>query len=373
MSTWKDVLREKVLNLPTKEERAEAQKKGWRSRRRPSDAVGLEEPSRAAAPTDNPWKAAGASSPEQDKPVRPVTTSTGVPWRLVDDTRGARSWRRVGRTALVVVVGLFTWVGVREAFFTGNDVPEASLPVEVTFDKSAAAGVATRFASTALTWNEDTPETHEQGVAMDYAQGADPVGWNGKGRQDVTAAIPGPVEVADDGESAIVSVYTKVTTYDRESSSTPWTATGTQWLTVEVPVAEAQDGSRLVATGGPSISGSAAPSAPEATEPATEDAELTSATRAIAEAFFHDYGEGDVTAVEAPGASIAAPQDPWTFKALTSWTVDAGTGDKRRAHATVTWSIEGLTQEVTQTYAATLTRVSSGGEDRWQVATITAE
>jgi hypothetical protein len=338
MVSAKQFILERVLNLPAPKERTPPPKKGGRPAARPQ-TVGA-----APAPT-------------------------GVPWQIATESNGARTWRLVLRIATLVVLTLFAWVGVRETFFTSQVEQALDLPVSVTFDNQAASGVASRFAMNALTWDEDSPTTHAAGVALDYGTGSDNLGWNGKGRQDAVEAIPAGVAVAKDGERATVTVLVRLVSYERAAPDQPWEQTDDQWGVVEVPVA--QSNGRMVATGAPAPVGEPAPRTPPAATTATPDVDLTALTRSSAESFFTAYGEGDVSAVEAPGATIQAPSDWWTFGTLTGWQAYTGTGDTRTATAEVTWTVPDEPQTYTVIYTVTLTLVSGGGSDRWQVSDVT--
>jgi Conjugative transposon protein TcpC len=384
--TWKDIVLYKILNQKPPGYEDMKAKTGA-----PAPAALPPEPVRSSlgdtlaaydarrqGSAENPWVPAGGVVERPSEPAAeelPDKRPASVPWTTLEDSGSNRAWRRTGRTVLIVALLFFAWVGFRTAFFSSGDDGAAELPAAITFDTAQAQGVATRFAATALTWNEDAPDSHSEAVGLDYVDGESDLGWNGKGRQYANRVIAGPVQVADDGQSAVVTVYVDAYEYEREEGETEWTLAASQWLTVEVPVSWTADGRRLVATAAPALTGQAAPSAVPGDGPAAlTDGELTAATKQTAEAFFEAYGAGDVSAVEAPGANIAAPVSGWKFKALTSWSVDQvdGNADRRVAHATVTWSSADQVEELTQTYRLSLALVSSGGQDRWQVEAITA-
>lgn len=358
---WKHLIVHRLLNLPERDTN-------------PPKAVTTQASPAAAAQADpgrNPWVAAAATRPAETTShgggERSITTATEVPWRIADEPRSVRTWRRAGRTAVVVVLVLFAWVGVRTTFFPAAAPEAPPLPVALTFDSEAAEGVATRFVVSALTWNEDKSGAHAQAVALDYAGGRDDLGWNGKGRQDVTQAIPAGVVVLDE-RAAVVTVLVRTVTSTRNAADEPWKAGEEEWSTVQVPVAVV-DG-RMVATGAPGLTGQVAPGRPARTPAAKSDEALTKSTRDGAQAFFVAYGEGDVSAVESPGARIVAPGDRWEFSALVGWQVYDGSGETREATATVTWAVPGEPQTYTVTYSVTLSKVSGGGADRWQVSNL---
>lgn len=355
---WRHVVLHRVLNLP--------------ERKVPSS-----EPA-ASAEGSNPWKQASAApgpaptpAPSGSNPWKqaqpPPRTPTGVPWQLVE-TRKAKVWRRLGRAVLVVVLGLFAWVGVRTTFFPAPEPEPEPLPVAVTFDNETAAAVAARFAGAALTFDEDHPDERADLVALDYGGDSTDLGWNRKGKQDVVSLIPSTVTPASDGTSAVVTVLVRTVGYSRPTTADPWVAEPAEWVTVAVPVSVTS--SRVVATAPPTLVGDRGPSRPPAPTAIAEDGDLTSSTRETAEAFFVAYGEGDVSAVEAPGATVAAPTSSWRMQALTDWSVEKGTGSTRTATATVVWGYDGQTATLTQTYAVTLTPVRASDTDRWQISAI---
>lgn len=364
---WKQVVFQRLLNLP--EPGYDAQKaKAAKAARRAGNAPEPVEPEAPSSAPANPWLAAASGG---EAPSRtPITTASNVPWQIAEGSKSARAWRRIGRIAAAVVLALFAWVGFRTTFFPAPPASAPALPASVTFDSEAASGVASRFAIAALTWNEDDPTAHAQAVAMDYAQGESNLGWNRQGRQDVANAIPAGLDVAGDGQSAVATVLVQLVSYLRPADAEGWQAVATEWSTVEVPVSLA--GGRMVATGAPSLTGAVQPADVELPARAEGDEELTTATRATAEAFFTAYGEGDVAAVEAPGASIVAPADRWVFGSLAAWQVNEGEGENRTATASVVWTVPDEPQTYAATYVVTLSTVTGGGADRWQISAITA-
>lgn len=365
---WRHVVMQRILNLPepkAKQASASAAPSGpnpWKQASAQTSADGAADP--------NPWRQASAPRPDRAGPSSVPATPTGVPWQLVE-TKKAKAWRRVGRTALVIVVGVFAWVGLRTTFFPAPQPEPAPLPVSVTFDDQTATAVATRFAGATLTFDEDHPDERAAQVALDYGgrDSAD-LGWNRKGKQDVVSLIPPTVTPAEDGKSAMVTLLVRTVAYSRPTTADPWEAGPAQWLTVAVPVSVTA--TRVVATAAPTLVGETAPPRPPAPAGVAEDSDLTSSTRRTAEAFFTAYGEGDVSAVEAPGAGVAAPTSQWRMQALPAWTVEkgTGTGTTRTATATVTWGYDGQTATLTQTYTVTLTPVRASDTDRWQVSAV---
>jgi len=347
---WRRVLFQRLLNLP-------------------EPKMKLEEESLSAPEAANPWAEAAAGPPGVAR--RPVSTATDVPWRISDDSHTAHTWRRIARTSVLVLLVLFAWIGVRTAFMSGQDRPQVSTSAAVRFDTTAASGTAARFVMSAMTWDEDSPKVHSQAVGLDYPGGGD-LGWNGKGRQNVATVLPEGVAVASDGKHAIVTVLVQLEVYTRAAPGEAWTLVSSGWSTVEVPVAVSHG--RMVATGAPAPVGQTAPTWPANLTPPPGDGDLSKATQEGARAFFVAYGAGDVSAVEAPGATITAPTDRWEFSELSGWQVDTGAGQSRTATATVIWQDPDTPDTpvtYTVTYAVTLVQVTGGGGDRWQVSAIT--
>ena len=305
-----------------------------------------------------------------------MVTSTGVPWSLSEESASARNARRTLRVIVAVLLLFFVWVGVRTAIadLTASDGGptsggEAELPAAATFDTTAAAGIATRVSISALEWNADTGnEARQEAIATDYQGGDDPLDWNGNGRMEVLNAIPSGVTVADSGEAALATVIVKVQHYTRDSES--WSPDDSEWLTVQVPLV--LENGRMYATGGPALVGDATAVAYPPDVANDSDPDVTNETAAAGEAFFAAYATGDVSAVEAPGASITAPTTQWTSANVAAWTVTEGEGDTRYANATVEWTNETTDEQITNTYRVTLTQVTGGGADRWNVSAITA-
>lgn len=395
---FRELLLRRVLNLPTPEQKAAgAAKQAQRRAERAARKRGEQPPTAPAAPAApvvpppsdgarwrpvsaeaNPWAnlstaaAAGEGSAATPRPV--VKTPTGAAFELAPANTGAMWLGRALRVSGLVVLLLFAWVGIRETFIdrddtsavveTGGEIPPALL-----FDTSAAGGTAARLTMNTLSWDEDADQDSRiSSIADDLAGGDDPIVWNGAGRQDVITAIPAGVLVAEDGQAAIVTVQAQVRPYERTDEG-EWEAQPSAWLTVHVPVAVEAD--QIVAVGGPAIVGDAEATAWPELDRTDRDTDLTVDTRATAEAFFVGYGAGDVSALQAPGAAITAPTSSWTVASVPEWSVLVGSGDTRYARATVVWTVEDTDVQIRSNYVVTLTQVSGGGADRWEVSAIT--
>lgn len=318
-------------------------------------------PEPEAAPAAEKWAKAGEAVA--------TTKPEAAPWHIEDDRSAGRFVRKLVKGAVVAGVVLFAWVGLRTAVQGDYPEPALELPASVSFDRTAAAGVGERFATSFLTWEEGKQPQHAEAVALDFYAGASDLGWNGKGKQAVRSAIAADVTVDPDGTEARVLVFVDVVTYvPNEDPENPWKTSGSEWMTVEVPVAH--DGNRVVATGTPVFVGTPETSYRPASDKRGEDTALSEDTQTAAEAFFDAYGEGDVSAVIAPGAVVAAPLlTGWTVESITDWTVYKGDGEDREARAAVTWETEAGTA-ITQTYDLTITRVTGASGERWQISAI---
>lgn len=338
---WKHFLVHGVLNLPERDQSASA----------------APAPAPAAA---SQWERAG-----QAVATKPDT----VPWQIEKDKSGARFLRKFLKGLLAVAIIFFAYVGVKEAVRGDQPVPVADLPAAISFDQAGAAGVGERFATSFLTWDENTDEAHAEAVGLDYFAGPNQLGWNGKGKQSVREAVAAGVEVNEDGTTARVLVLVDVVGYESTGDATnPWSASTSEWMTLEVPVA--QDEQRTIVTGAPAFVGTPSSTFEPSPERRQEDTTLSTETKDAAEVFFAAYGEGDVEAITAPGSTVAAPTvTDWTVEVISDWTVFTGEGDDRQARAAVTWTT-GTGMSVTQNYDLTITRVTGATGERWQISAV---
>ncbi|MGW0390860.1 conjugal transfer protein [Streptomyces sp. NPDC003042] len=350
----------------------------------------------------NPWEAAGAELAARERAAAAPGEPAGrpappaVPWVPQDESSGVVFARRLGRGLLWAVVALAAVTGVRAWVVPPKAPTAASAPAQAapSYPTADAQAAAARFARAYLGWDEARKEERAALLASVLPAGADStMGWDGKGRQEVLAVQPGAVtpgeagralvrvdvlirSTASAGPSASPSVGPSATPAPGPSAdspagpaggSTPRAEPGARWVGLDVPVVQA--GGRFAVTGRPGLVGmpAAGPKLPD-TPAVQTDAELTSQTKSTVEKFFAAYAGGDTESVSAPGAQLPALPQGIEFKALVSWSVDVSGNADRSGTAQVSWVLGGATVEVA--YRVKLTRVSSSGAQRWQVADI---
>ncbi|MFK0296631.1 conjugal transfer protein [Streptomyces sp. NPDC090442] len=279
--------------------------------------------------------------------------------------------RRLGRGLLWFVLILAAITGVR-AWIIPPKAPAPKAPIaksEAAYPSEEAQAVAARFARAYLGWSEGKAAEREQLLASVLPAGADTtMGWDGHGQQDVLAVQPGAVTPTKDAQARV-----RVDALVRSTATEPPKGKGapaeeSHWVGLDVPVVKVAG--RVVVTGRPGLVGipSQGPKAPSLPVPQV-DADLSGQTEGAVSKFFAAYAAaGDTDAVTAPGASVPALPAGVTFKGLTSWSADTGTGDRRTGTALVSWTLSGATVE--QVYRVTLTRVSTSDAHRWQVVDV---
>jgi hypothetical protein len=270
----------------------------------------------------------------------------------------------------VVVVLLLAAISGIRSWISPNRTPETVVSGQSSFPADESRAVATRYAVSYLTWDEDSPDARPAQIGLDLAAGLDSrAGWNGRGKQTADVAYPGEVKADSNGITAVVDVRVRVHTFTRQGRG--WKTGPVVWERVSVPVARTS--ARVVASGPPTfvpdVRAALPDNMPEAGAP---DDDLTAATQKDAEAFFGAYAESDnkVSAVTAPGSTIRSLNGAVRFGALKDWQVYTGNDDVRQATAAVTWDGVGDTT-LDQTYTLTLRRtVATDGAQRWQVAAV---
>ncbi|MFI9005522.1 hypothetical protein [Streptomyces sp. NPDC053541] len=344
--------------------------------------MGLPEPTTAAKPaagsapippqdpdSPNPWEVAGAElSRRQNATLPPRSTpapaADAVPWAAVGERSGARFAKKLGRGVLWAVVILAAITGVRSWIVpTKAPAPAAPPPARTgpAYPDAEAQAVAARFARAYLAWDERRAAERAALLAAVLPAGADAaMGWDGRGRQDVVAVEPGAVTA---GAHRQARVRVDVLIQTPAAGASP--ATPARWVGLDVPVVETAG--RVIVSGRPGLVGVPArgPKPPEIPAPQA-DAALTVQTTDAVTTFFKALGDGTPDTVTAPGAQVPPLPAGIEFKALSSWSVDTGTGSDRTGTAVVMWTLGGATVE--QAYRVELTRVSSADAQRWQVA-----
>ncbi|MEU9279511.1 conjugal transfer protein [Streptomyces sp. NPDC048341] len=329
----------------------------------------------------NPWESAGnrlreqqansaVAAPPSPAPVR--AAKPVPPWVPQEEKSGAAFARRFGRGLLWFVVVLAAITGVRQWFFPAKataPTPKTTTTQAAAYPDEEAQAVAGRFARAYLTFDEEQPDERAKLLASVLPADTDTtMGWDGHGNQDVLAVQPGTVTHGKQHQARVrvdVLIRPETTTTTKGKKTT--TAEAARWIGLDVPVVDTSG--RVIVTGTPGLVGIPAhgPKAPDLST-AHVDTELSAATQSVVEKFFGAYASGDTDTVTAPGASVPALPAGITYKDLSSWSVDDGTGSDRIGTAVVSWTLGGATVE--QTYRVTLTRVSSSDAARWQVAEV---
>jgi len=307
--------------------------------------------------TANPWLEAGR--------VEPVP-APDVPWQTGVTERRVRWYWPVLRGLLAAALLVVVLVGARTILVPPEQAvaPAATVPAASLFPTGIADGVAERFATSYLTWDEARPQARTAALKLDMAglSADNRLGWDGKGSQ--TATNPRVLAVdASDETRARITVVVNVSRPEADGT------TSQQQTALVVPVAIVNQ--RAVVTATPVTVAVPPPSAAPAIQDPAEDDALGRDTRDYAQSFFTAYGrDSDVSAVSAPDARIAGLGGLYTLKGVKTWLVFSGTADSRQARADVQWATaSGALLE--QTYDLTLTRVSAGDTSRWQVAAVT--
>lgn len=287
------------------------------------------------------------------------------PWATVVEGRKTKSLKQVSRWIFWAVIGFAVLTGVR-SWFSAPATTGPGVPASAMFPAAAASGVAERFASAYYTWDEGKPQDRADALGPLIANGGDgsTLGWDGKGVQTAGQAHTFSVDAVDSAH-ARVSVSVPVTPSAKSADGKSWTPGKAVQLAVEVQI-EVRDGYPYV-VGSPGAVAAPTPPRINAVAFAHEDTDLTGQTKDYAKTFFKTYSQtGDVSAITAPGASIAGLGGGVAFKDLSSWSVAVDGGDSRAVHATVKWTVGGAVVE--QNYSLTITKVTAGGADRWQIS-----
>ncbi|MDX2969662.1 conjugal transfer protein [Kribbella solani] len=303
-------------------------------------------------------------------PARDVGGPGQTPWSTEPESSFSTWARRFFRGLVVVVLLLAAISGIR-SWISPNKTPETIVSGQSSFPADEARAVATRYAVSYLTWDENTPDARPAQVGLDLAAGLDArAGWNGRGKQTADVAYPGQITVDPNGLTASVDVRVRVHSFTRQGNN-GWASGPVSWQRVSVPVVRTS--ARVVASAPPTFVPDVRAALPSNMPGnGTPDDDLTAATQKDAEAFFSAYAESDnkVSAVTAPGSTIRSLNGAVKFGQLKDWQVYTGNDDERRATAAVTWDGVGDTT-LDQTYTLTLRRtVATDGAQRWQVAAV---
>ena len=143
-------------------------------------------------------------------PAREVVEPGQAPWSTESESSFSTWARRFFRGLVVVVLLLAAISGVR-SWISPNRTPETVVSGQSSFPSDEARAVATRYAVSYLTWDEDNADARPAQVGLDLAAGLDSrAGWNGRGKQTADIAYPGEVKPDSDGVTAVVDVRVQV-------------------------------------------------------------------------------------------------------------------------------------------------------------------
>ncbi|MGW5851971.1 conjugal transfer protein [Streptomyces sp. NPDC055254] len=352
-----------------------------KTKKKPTADVPRQSENAAPARPSNPWESAGVELAAKQAEGRTATRTaaqpgaappppSGTPWVPQDERSGAVFARRLGRGLVWFVFILAAVTGVRSWIIPPKAPAPAPAPVQTAaaYPDAEAQAVAARFARAYLSWDESKAAERAALLASVLPAGAETaMGWDGRGRQEVLTVQPGAVKPGAD-QQARVRVDVLIRAGEAPAGATPAPAAASaRWVGLDVPVIEA--GGRVVVTGRPGLVGIPATGPKTPALPAVQaDPELSMQTETTVGKFFQSFAGGDVESVTAPGAKVPGLPAGITFKGLTSWSVDAGSGRDRSGTAVVAWTLGGAAVE--QVYRVKLTQVSSADAQRWQVADV---
>lgn len=366
----KDILLYRVLGMPTPEQR-DAVKSGRKTWKRSTKQPGTE-----PADSANPWLSATSAETgtTRETPSTP-TRSGGVFWEEHEESRKDTLWRYALRGGVAVILVLLLITGLRVWIVDGllggradDTAAGPTLPETVAFPAVPAAGVAERFARAYLTWDEDNVDQRGTELARDAAPQslAERAGWNGRGKQTVSAVATIGIDVATK-QTARITVTALTTPSIKEGDQ--WKPQSARWQTLEIPVQDTGD--RITVSGRPGLVAMPEPATIDPGDEPELDSAATTASQADTETFFEAYAtEEDVSALSAPGSQLPGMNESeMKFNALTKWSVYAGDDKTRNAHAEVVWELPGGTT-IAQPYDVRLVAVGDGDSTRWQVAAV---
>ena len=357
-SKWR-VFKALVLNLPDEEV------PGLKERLKGKPAAASQPEPQPQTDSSNTWDSVLANAtkkPETESQPQPATATSGGSslWQPKTPENNGKSSviKTFFRWALIILLVLFVWIGIRTAFFGNHQESQSqSLPLSVEYPQEQAAAVATKFSSAYLTFEEGKEDQRAASLAPYYSGGeaSGKLGWDGKGKQSASNIVVYSVEPVDN-EKSRVTVLADVTT-DAE----------TKTVALEMSVSVTDRGAAVY--GVPAYVGLPAAIDVQAAEPRDLDSALTHDTKASAQEFFTAYANNTaLESVTAPGANITGLGGTATNAKLTKWSVGSGNDTERTAWATVTYQMNGAT--VTNSYQLKLVKVSGGEPAKWQIKEI---
>lgn len=327
--------------------------------------MGLPAPQETAPTTEDQ----AATDDETAADTTPSTRAQMAPWQLGEAPPPPGRWQKIVRGVVTIAVLLFAFLGVRGVLLTGEptEATQVELPLTATFPEAAAAGAALRFAPAWASWDAEHPEARREALAPLWA-GDHTVGWNGKGHQTATNPTVASVRIID-AHTAAVTVVMQVSSWDRDQNSGDRVNQRSTVEAVEVTVRVRPDGQAAV-IGLPVYVANPAKGTADPVALPSQDSALTEATRTYATAFWTAYArDADLSAITAPGSTVAGLGGSATFHQLSSWQVAATDSDTTKAQATVELAHpDGAV--TTHVYQLTLQRTASGTSARWQVLTL---
>ena len=293
--------------------------------------------------------------------------ATGLSAASPEETVG-REWETVelpknyvrGRLALQILIAVpllvLAVLGVKATFADAPAVATGSNgPATIATDTSAASSTAEYVARNWIAL--DDPANRTARLSRVWADAENP-NWNGAGTLDLKGSTYTVATHVIDEQTVDVTVAVYIARGEE--------AVG--WIGVLVPI-QLIDGAASVRAE-PKIVGLPDPEPAPVPTPDNTDSDLSTQTRTDVDRFFTAWSDGDAFGVTAPGVEIPAPPPSFGTATVTSWDVLAGTGDTRHGIAQVRFEI-GDETTITTTYEVEITRVTaSGGNERWQVATI---
>ncbi len=271
---------------------------------------------------------------------------------MIPGLRAQHRLRLVGRVFLWLTVAFLLARGVIGVLGSGGgtsvvDDPGSGFPI------AEAEAFAERLARDYMSYDEASPQTRRTLLAAYLPAGVDVhAGWDGAGRQTVTASHAVDVAI-EDAAAATVTVAVQLD--------------ASRWRYVAVPV-QAREG-RFVAPALPWLVAAPEPADASEAEAGPLDRDGSESAWPALEVFFDAYARGagtDLAYLSAPGSGIRGLDGAVELEAVVDVAVQRGDGSARAAHATVRWRDPISGAGLDQTYHLAL--VQSDG--RWLVSEI---
>jgi hypothetical protein len=298
----------------------------------------------------------------------------GVGWAPVEPTgRRWGRWLRRGALGVVVLVGagVILQTVVRDVHHAlGTDQPQHTTAA-ATVPATRLSGFAEQVGTDYLSWSAGSKPARGQALGRYSAPGSDIDGWDGSGRQAVTAAHTLGITRARRGTAAVVTVAVRITPYQATGKAPAGASTGktsgprvpgaapgpdpatkgykaqpARWLDLAVPVAQKDD--RLVVTATPDLVGSvpaAAPSPAVGSATSEVDQAGTDATRPVVARLMSDYAASNLAYSAAAGArfsGLGGAASPGEIQAWQLAPVAPGQDPARRSgDLTIAWHLAG--------------------------------